>query len=230
MNYSKKIARYVFMLFYSKILLFKLNVKIKPTAYISKMTRFRGNNKIHNNVNIINSSLGFGTYLGENCNLPNTEIGSYCSIAANVKILPYTHPTSNLVSTHPAFFSLLKQAGFTYARKQLFEEELFFDKKSRINVKIGHDVWIGTNVLILGGVEIGNGAILAAGSIVTKNVPAYAIVGGIPAKVIRYRFEEDEIKFLNKIEWWEKSPQWLLKHSSLFLDIKKMRSLEGKDE
>jgi acetyltransferase-like isoleucine patch superfamily enzyme len=219
MNHLKRIVRYLLMVFYSKILFYKLRVKVHPTVYISKKTTFAGNNVIHSGVNIVNSILGHATYLGKNCIMPNVVIGSYCSIAGHVEVLPYTHPTSKYVSTHPAFFSLLKQAGFTYAEKQLFQEELFFDKEKGINVKIGNDVWIGANVLIIGGVEIGDGAVVAAGSIITKNVPNYAIVGGIPAKVIRYRFNEEQITFLSKIKWWKKTPKWLSEHAELFSDI-----------
>lgn len=207
------------MVIYSKIVFFKRQVKIHPTVFISKKTVFAGYNVIHNNVNIVNSSLGYASYVGKNCIMPNVVIGSYCSISGNVEVLPYTHPTSIHVSTHPAFFSLLKQAGFTFAKKQLFQEQLFFDKEKGVNVKIGNDVWIGSNVLILGGVEIGDGAIIAAGSIVLKNVPTYAIIGGVPAKVIKYRFHEDQVKFLLKIKWWDKSPKWLAENAELFSNI-----------
>jgi acetyltransferase-like isoleucine patch superfamily enzyme len=207
------------MAFYSKVIFLKLKVKIHPTVYISKKTIFGGYNVIHNNVNIVNSTLGYATYVGKNCLMPNVFIGSYCSISENVKVLPYTHPTSLHVSTHPAFFSLLKQSGFTFVKKQSFQEQLFFDKEKGVNVKIGNDVWIGSNVLIMGGVEIGDGAIVAAGSIVVKNVPPYAIMGGVPAKVIRYRFNEEQVKILSKIKWWYKSPNWLEENAELFTNI-----------
>lgn len=215
------------MVIYSKILFLKLQVKIHPTVFISKKTFFAGYNVIHNNVNIVNSSLGYASYVGKNCIMPNVVIGSYCSISGNVEVLPYTHPTSIHVSTHPAFFSLLKQAGFTFAKKQLFQEQLFFDKEKGVTVKIGNDVWIGSNVLILGGVEIGDGAIIAAGSIVLKNVPPYAIIGGVPAKVIKYRFHEEQVKFLSKIKWWDKSPNWLSEHAELFSNIENFISTQN---
>ena len=214
----KKMIRYILTFFYSFILKRK-SVKIAYNIYFSKDTIFEGNNVINSNVNIINSSIGFGTYIGENCILPNLIIGSYCSLAQNIEVLPYTHPTTRYVSTHPSFFSILKQSGFTFVSKKSFEEELFFDRENGINAKIGNDVWIGANVKILGGLEIGDGSIIATGSIVTKNIPPYAIVGGVPAKVIRYRFNEEQIAYLLKLKWWEKDLTWLKNHSYLFCDI-----------
>ncbi len=84
---------------------------------------------------------------------------------------------------------------------------------------IGNDVWIGSKVLIIGGIEIGNGAIIAAGSVVTTTVLPYEIVGGVPAKKIRSRFTDEQISFLEEIKWWDKSPKWLQENIALFEDI-----------
>jgi len=214
------------MFFYSKILLRKSNVKVDSSTYLSKKTTFKGFNVLHSGVNVIGTSIGFATYIGKNCFIPNTTIGAYCSIAPNVVILPFRHPTSHFVSTHPAFYSLRKQSGFTYVEKQLYEEELFFCKDERKSLRIGNDVWIGANVLIFSGVEIGDGAIVAAGSLINKDVPPYAIVGGVPAKIIRYRFDKDKINFLLETEWWKKNPNWLKNNSELFSDIEKFISKE----
>ncbi|NDP27996.1 MAG: CatB-related O-acetyltransferase [Flavobacterium sp.] len=197
----------------------KKNIKVNSNAFINSKTVFGGQNVIHSNVNIINSNLGYATYIGKNSQLPNTEIGAYCSISNNVKVISDSHPTSKFVSTHPAFFSLLRQSGFTYATKQLFNEKLYFDQKSKIYVKIGNDVWIGANVILLGGIEIADGAIIATGSLVSKNVQPYDIVGGVPAKVIRSRFNAEQIEIVNKFKWWNKSPKWIEMHSDLFIDI-----------
>ena len=83
----------------------------------------------------------------------------------------------------------------------------------------GNDVWIGSRATILGGVTIGHGAIIAAGAVVTKDVPPYAIVGGVPAKVIKYRFNEQQIEKLLSNPWWDKPIRWIKEHSQEFKDI-----------
>lgn len=80
--------------------------------------------------------------------------------------------------------------------------EYTFDLKEHNEVKIGNDVWIGTRAMILDGITIGDGAVIGAGAVVTKNVPPYAIVGGVPAKIIKYRFSQDKINELLASQWW----------------------------
>lgn len=220
MRVLKRQLRFLFMIFYAKYLFIKYKARVSPLAYISKKTILSSNSLVHSKVNIINSFVGNSTYIGENTQLPDAHIGAFCSISANIEILKYTHPTSNFVSTHPAFFSLLKQSGYTFVSNQLFQEELYYDKERGISIEIGNDVWIGSNVLLIAGIKIGDGAIIAAGSVVTKDVTPYSIVGGVPAKLIRYRFTEDDISFLEKIKWWNKSSKWLESNASLFSDIK----------
>lgn len=220
----KQSIRFIFTFFYS-LYLKSSKVRISSSILLNLRTKFEGNNVIHPNCNILNSTIGFGSYLGANCDLPNIEIGRFCSIAANVKVLPYTHPVKSFVSSHPSFYSTLKQADFTYVKFQKFEETLFFNKSKNVFARIGNDVWIGENVIIKGGLEIGDGAIIAAGSIVTKNVEPYSVVAGVPAKVIRYRFTKEQILSLLKIKWWEKDSFWLENHSELFSDIENFISV-----
>ena len=80
-------------------------------------------------------------------------------------------------------------------------------------------MWISANVLIADGVTIGNGAIIGAGAVVVKSIPDYAIFGGVPARLIRYRFTQEEISWLNRFRWWDKDEQWLRAHSEAFQDI-----------
>ena len=181
-------------------------------------TEYEGGNYIHKGV-VFSGSIGYGSYIGADTKLPNTVIGRYCSISWNVQLIAGQHPTKLFVSTHPAFFSNLRQAGFTYVSENIFDEYKFVDNQKRFLLKIGNDVWIGANTTILEGVSIGDGAIIGAGSVVTKDIPPYAIAGGNPAKVIRYRFTEDEIKFLLEYQWWNKDRQWIECHAQLFSDI-----------
>ena len=175
---------------------------------------------INKNCKIINSKIGFGTYIGENCKFQETSIGKYCSIASNIKTYLGEHPTNKYVSTFPSFyFNTTNILGFTFYEESQNKIELYKKNKNGNVVTIGNDVWICDGVTILDGITIGDGAIIAAGAIVTKDVPPYAIVGGIPAKIIKYRFTEDQINYLLNIKWWDNSKEWIEKHKNLFDDI-----------
>jgi acetyltransferase-like isoleucine patch superfamily enzyme len=128
-----------------------------------------------------------------------TKIGRYCSIATGCKLGLGPHPV-RYFSTCPAFYD---------PSRGLVSEMLFDEFEGDYQTIIGHDVWIGTNAIIMAGVNLGNGAIIGAGSVVTKDVPPYAIVVGVPAKIIRYRFEPKLIEQLDSSRWWEKSPEWI---------------------
>lgn len=171
-------------------------------------------------------SMGRCSYMALDCKI-NARIGAFCSIASNVKTVIDTHPIRNFVSTSPVFYSTGKQCGTTYVKKSQFDEQLYADAEKRYGVIIGNDVWIGENVLILGGVSIGNGSVIAAGAVVTKNVEPYSIVGGVPAKEIRKRFSKEQIDFLQSFEWWNKDEKWIQENAFLFTDIKKLMSHEG---
>ena len=90
--------------------------------------------------------------------------------------------------------------------------------------EVGNDVWIGENVFFQGGVIIGDGAVVLAGAVVTKDVPPYAIVGGVPAKVLKYRYDEETIKFLLSIKWWDKDVNWLRDNWQLLCDINRLKN------
>ena len=89
----------------------------------------------------------------------------------------------------------------------------------KYSILIGNDVWIGANVYLMDGVMVGDGAIIASNALVTKDVPPYAIVGGVPAKVIKKRFEEDKIDFLLDFKWWEREESWIRNNAEKFTNI-----------
>ena len=148
---------------------------------------------------INNSQIGAYSYINYKSLVQNATIGNYCSIAHNVSIGLGQHPT-NLFSTSPIFYKI-KNA----LEVKVLSVDYEFNENAPIH--IGHDVWVGANAIIMDGVKIGNGAVIAAGAVVTKNVPAYAVVGGVPAKIIKYRFIEEKINKLEESEWWLKDVQ-----------------------
>ncbi len=138
------------------------------------------------------------------------RVGKYCSISHNVKIGLGSHP-SNFVSTSPVFYSVSR--GFV-------EENGYDEYEADGDTVIGHDVWIGANAVVLAGITIGTGAIIGACSVVTKDVPPYAIVVGVPAMVKKYRFNGEVIELLLKSEWWKKDISILLKYQHLIKNPK----------
>jgi len=153
-------------------------------------------NVLHKGAHIGSGSKLYGTSLGmhsgcnENCVIINSLIGNYCNISWNVNIGPRGHIYANFTS-HDLVYS--SDEVLSVANNGCFD--------GYIN-KLGHDVWIGCNATILPGVEIGNGAIVAAGSVVVKSVPPYAIVGGNPAKFIKWRFSREKIEMLEDTRWY----------------------------
>jgi acetyltransferase-like isoleucine patch superfamily enzyme len=126
---------------------------------------------------IRNSSIGRGTVINQNSYIFYADIGNYCQIAWNVTIGARLHPYQSISN---------------------YGEVTPTDRMS-----IGSDVWIGCNAVLMPDIKVGNGAVIGAGAVVTHDVPDYSIVGGVPAKIIKYRFPEDIVKRLLDIRWWE---------------------------
>lgn len=206
-------------LFYYRLLYINKHVKFDKRVTLNTNHYFEGWNAIGKNTEISYTSVGQGTYISDNCIIRMTTIGRYCSIGNNVQMGLGTHPTKIHVSTHPAFFSTSKERGFTFTQKDTFEELTYIDTERKYVLSVGNDVWVGSNVIFTDGLHIGNGSIIAAGAVVTKDVPPYAIVGGVPAKIIRYRFTDEEIEKLNSIKWWQWDFAQLKQQSHLFNNI-----------
>ena len=151
------------------------------------------------------------SYIGPRTQMNNANIGKFCSIGPDCRIGLGRHPSKIFVSTHPIFFSTRGQSQITFSDKNYFGESE--------KIMIGNDVWIGSNSIILDGVKVHTGAILAAGSVVTKDVQPYAIVGGVPAKVIGYRFEAEQVNKLLKSKWWDKDIEYLKNNYHKFHNI-----------
>ena len=174
---------------------------VDSASKVSQYTKLHGPSKVHN------SSLGRYTYVA-GATIANSCVGSFCSIGPSALVGGLgIHPTRWL-STHPAFYSTNGQVNRSFVKENSFTE---FKR-----VLIGNDVWIGARAIVLDGVQIGDGAIVAAGAVVSKNVEPYSIVGGIPAREVRRRFSQNHINTLLRIRWWDWDTELLQMSSELF--------------
>ena len=187
-----------------------LNSRISNASFISANVDVDKTAYIYRGVKAKRAVIGAHTYIAANTDVENAEIGKFCSIADHCRIGMSGH-SLQYISTSPIF---------TQTRNALQEkwvaEDIFEHKSEEERVILGHDVWVGSHVLIKGGVRVGNGACIAAGAVVVKDVPPYAIVGGVPAKIIRYRFPQETIDKLEEIQWWNLPKETLMQNIHLF--------------
>ena len=167
---------------------------IEKKCCINQASTIAPNCHLLGNVIFLNSSIRSFSYIGNNAIIQNSQIGLYCSIANDVQIGLGRHPT-HLFSTSPLFYRKRNTLKIEFVDKN-------FDFEEYISIEIGNDVWIGARATVMDGVKIGDGAIIAAGAVVTHNVPPYAVVGGVPSKIIRYRFGPEKVAKLLRLRWW----------------------------
>ena len=188
---------------------------IRETVRIDQSTVANRGVHLEGDSDFRQTTIGKYTYSGES-QLSNCLIGSLCSIASGVRLIVNTHPITR-VSTWPGFVRILPKKPSWLSC--FCENESFSDRKTLDDgkyVHIGNDVWIGQDVQIMGGIEIGDGAVIGAGALVTKDAPPYGIVDGVPARLIRFRFSEDDIRFLLSIHWWDWGDEKIRKYSEYF--------------
>jgi phosphonate metabolism protein (transferase hexapeptide repeat family) len=168
---------------------------VDPTAKLQE-TRLGAYCEVGARTMLLDVEMGDYSYVVNDAQITYTTIGKFCSIAAMTRINPGNHPMHRATQAH-----------FTYRSSAYFPGETddaeFFAWRKSYRIHIGHDVWIGHGAIVLPGRNIGAGAVIAAGAIVTKDVPAYTIVGGNPARPIKRRFPEEIANRLARLAWWD---------------------------
>jgi acetyltransferase-like isoleucine patch superfamily enzyme len=188
--------------------------KISPLS-IRRNSRLGNFNKIGHFVRLTNVTIGDYTYVANAAALTNCTVGSFSSIGPEAFIGLGIHPSSKFISTHPVFYSpAWDRMGLRAAN---FEESS--------GIEIGSDVWVGARAIIMDGVRVGDGAIVAAGAVVTADVPSYAIFAGVPARLIRFRFSEEEIVMLTRLKWWDRPYSWIKANKNYLVDVRNLKKL-----
>lgn len=173
-------------------------ITYKKVSFFSlwdKKTKFTPFTHILSGAKLNGTKVGKYSRIGARCKITNTTIGNFTSVGADCIMGLGQHPT-NTLTYHSIFY---KKGNWGWHDDWVKYPDGFIEQKP---ITIGNDVWIGRKVIIMDGVNIGNGAIVATGAVVTKDVPPYAIVGGVPSKVIKYKFSQEIINRLEEIEWW----------------------------
>lgn len=187
----------------------KIFKKIRGSAIVNSVIHH--SSKIEAGSNIVNLKMGKYSFSGYDCEIYNAEIGNYCSIANNVVIGGAAHPTT-WVSMSPVFYK---------GRDSISKKFSEFVREPDKTTLIGHDVWIGQYVLIKQGLNIGTGAVIGMGSVVTKDVPPYEIWAGNPAKFIRKRFDDQTIASLLQTKWWVLPDKTIAQYATNVKDVRK---------
>lgn len=219
------ILKTIFKRIYTQLVYNRNGVRVAWTATVKRGARIERMCMLHPHSRFA-GEMGMGSYIGSYSNL-NARIGRFTSISNHVTCNPGIHPyKAPYVSTAPCFVvrnPIKTQNGDTFATEDVFDQYRMVDSEAGIAVEIGNDVWIGERTFLVGGIHIADGAVVLAGAVVTKDVPPYAIVGGVPAKVIGYRYDEDTVQFLLKSKWWNHSYEWFKENWRLMSDLDKLK-------
>lgn len=198
--------QYIPSLFSWKKLLYK---GISPLSYWDSTSSFTRYTSLQRKAKLLHSQVGRHSRICINTELLNTTVGNFSIIARNCVVGLGAHPT-NTLSPHSIFY---KKNRWKWHNEWCKDTGF---RESDLPVTIGNGVWIGIRCLILDGVTIGDGAIVAAGAVVTKDVPPFAVVGGVPAKVLKYRFSPEMIERLLEIKWWNLPDEEITRIKDLF--------------
>ncbi|MEK5491327.1 CatB-related O-acetyltransferase [Paenibacillus sp. FSL R7-0297] len=175
--------------------------RIAKNVYLGESVIIMNNTVIHDNCKISDYS-----YINANTVLGYVEIGKFSSIGCNCQIGVPIHP-SDYISTSP----------FTYGNNNIFNVPRFYEE-FQSKTMIGNDCWIGSNVVIMQGVKIGDGSIVGAGSVVTKDVIPFSVVAGVPSKYIKMRFNQEKVDTLMNLKWWDMDKEKLKEYKHSFLN------------
>lgn len=193
---------------------------MKQGSYVFAGTKLLGHNYVGKRTVLKNTVLGYGSYINNDGDLTDTAVGKYTSIGTNVRTELGSHPLDEHAALHPAFYSTSGAMGFSYAKENSYDEFIYIDRDNQIQVKIGNDVWIGNDVKLLGGISIADGCVIGTGAVVTKDTVPYGIYAGVPAKLIRKRFDDETITSLLDFKWWDKDEEWIKMHADDFTKVK----------
>lgn len=206
-KFGRKILRFFLQ---REMYVFDQEIDWEHIMYEQKDNKIGKNVTIYRPTHIKDSEIGDYTIISINAYISMTRVGKFSSLGPNLFCGWGIHPTTG-ISTASMFYSTKKQNGFALTDKDKIEE--------RKLITIGNDVFIGANVTVLDGVTIGDGAIIGAGAVVSKDIPDYAIAVGNPIKIIRYRFNDDQISALKRIQWWNFEEDKLQDIEKMFFNI-----------
>ena len=187
---------------------FRHNISI--TAYADEYSQIAKTAKVHRFAKLTSTRLGEHSYIGVGSWTTCCDIGPYCSIGANTNVGLTPH-TLDTISSSPIFQLKKNATGISWADKD-YAPNILDTPRTRLEA----DVWIGSNAIVMSGVTLHTGCVVGAGAVVTKDVPPYAIVAGVPAKVLRYRFSPEIINRLMEIQWWKLSDEKITRIKDVF--------------